>query len=523
MERMFLKLFVLLGVVFGLQIVVSEAQFSRYTQQLKPRVAATKDHRCSSLDRRTVMVEDTVTYMCSRPYPGVITIGWIPSPIGPICKGRYRFPTTRYFRVQTCCPGWSPDTYGRCTVSTQPKVPEIPAKTTKQSTVPLHPVAVLMRRMRDFAQKRKAMSPGFPQMPRAPVSPAATMMANLQRMKLQAIRQRMQQMANMPKQPQMQMPLRRQMTNMPVQFKKTTVTTPNMQVRRPAMLGQMRMPTSRPVIHTGMMRPRMMQPPRVMMMQRPPMMPNMMQARMMHMMPPAMRRMSLPTSAMMSSEGRQRRPSEIPVVGMPKMPFRDPKVTIQPGPNARMKWVGLVAELYVSLEWVGLVCRVICQSGVGGACLSCSMSVWSGWDLSAELYVSLEWVGLVCHVLCRSGVGGTCLLSCMSVWSGWGLLLSCMSVWSGRDLSVVLYVSLEWMGLVCHVLCRSGVGGACLSCSMSVWSGLDLSAVFYASLEWVGLVCHVLCQSRVGGTCLLSCMSVWSRCSLSAELYVSLE
>lgn len=201
--------------------------------------------------------------------------------------------------------------------------------------VPFNPVAVLMRRMQNFAQKQKSMRSNTAPVARPTVSPAATMMANLQRMKLQAIRRRMQQMAKAPQHPQMQFPPRRQMPRMPIQFVRNMATARNMQVPRPAMLGQMRMPASRPV-HSGMMRPRMMRPPGVMMMPRPPMMPSVMHARMMNMMSPVVRRMPLAPSSMMVSEDRRGSPNDIPVVGMPKIPFRDPRVTIQPGPNVRL-------------------------------------------------------------------------------------------------------------------------------------------------------------------------------------------
>ena len=37
--------------------------------------------------------------------------------MGPICQSYLRVPVIRYFKIETCCPGWAADASGKCTIS----------------------------------------------------------------------------------------------------------------------------------------------------------------------------------------------------------------------------------------------------------------------------------------------------------------------------------------------------------------------------------------------------------------------
>ncbi|KAL4233883.1 hypothetical protein ACF0H5_008557 [Mactra antiquata] len=84
------------------------------------------DHKCFTLARRPFFMSRLVHYPCSRRQPGVPVIRWFMTkckrhnrPMGPMCVSYVREPVYRYFRIPMCCPGYTSDQNGKCSIKTQ--------------------------------------------------------------------------------------------------------------------------------------------------------------------------------------------------------------------------------------------------------------------------------------------------------------------------------------------------------------------------------------------------------------------
>lgn len=75
------------------------------------------DNKCFRLVRNTFFLTQLLGYPCNRRIHGVPIIRAYQGPQGPLCESYFRVPYVRYFRVQSCCPGWTVDKWGHCSIA----------------------------------------------------------------------------------------------------------------------------------------------------------------------------------------------------------------------------------------------------------------------------------------------------------------------------------------------------------------------------------------------------------------------